>query len=149
MAPRFWVFHQTGDFDLARVCMWHLFIISICLGIYTKSNGEQQDVAVKVPKLEGKTTSHLRDFYLEAQITTTFQHENILSCLGISADPSGGPWLIFEYMPFGDLAQVLRSNSGVFLLHREDLPQLKMVIYLLYTVVIHTIVIFGAITYCH
>ena len=70
----------------------------------------------------------LRDFYLEAQITASFDHENILSCLGVSTDPSSGaPWLVFEFMPFGDLSEVLRSNSGVFSLQREDLPVLKMV----------------------
>ena len=30
------------------------------------------------------TAAALRDFYLEAQITASFDHENILSCLGVS-----------------------------------------------------------------
>ena len=43
-------------------------------------------------------------------------------------DPAtGSPWLVFEYMPYGDLAEVLRSNSGIVSLQREDLPILKMV----------------------
>jgi len=40
---------------------------------------------------------------------------------------SGAPWLVFEYMHHGDLAEVLRANSGVFSLQREDVPPLKMV----------------------
>ena len=35
--------------------------------------------------------------------------------------------MIFEYMDHGDLVEVLRSNSGVLALQREDLPILKMV----------------------
>ena len=55
----------------------------------------------------------LKSFYMEAQITLGFNHENVLSCLGISTGPSGEPWMVVEYMRFGDLAEVLRANSGV------------------------------------
>jgi hypothetical protein len=60
-------------------------------GVYTKPNGDQQEVAVKIPRVEGRSSSQLRDFVLEAQITTTFDHENILSCLGISAGMNRTP----------------------------------------------------------
>ncbi|XP_059088960.1 tyrosine-protein kinase transmembrane receptor Ror-like [Tigriopus californicus] len=96
-------------------------------GLLSSSNGSTStEVAIKIPRISAKQTSSLKDFYLEAQIATTFDHENILSCLGISANPNEAPWLVFEYMPFGDLAEVLRSNSGVPSLQRQDLPILEM-----------------------
>jgi len=51
-----------------------------------------------VPRLDGGPSrpASLRDFYLEAQITATFDHENILSCLGISAGKSA----IHTFRPF-------------------------------------------------
>ena len=41
--------------------------------------------------------------------------------------PTDSPWIVFEFMPFGDLVDVLRSNSGIMSLQRDDLPILKMV----------------------
>ena len=38
-----------------------------------------------------------------------FDHENILSCLGISTESLEAPYLIFEFMQFGDLATILRQ----------------------------------------
>eukprot|EP00094_Tigriopus_californicus_P003333 TCALIF_03205-PA protein Name:"Similar to Ror Tyrosine-protein kinase transmembrane receptor Ror (Drosophila melanogaster)" AED:0.30 eAED:0.30 QI:503/0.6/0.5/0.66/0.6/0.5/6/0/240 len=107
-------------------------------GLLSSSNGSTStEVAIKIPRISAKQTSSLKDFYLEAQIATTFDHENILSCLGISANPNEAPWLVFEYMPFGDLAEVLRSNSGVPSLQRQDLPILEMVAELLPQCKIH------------
>ena len=58
-------------------------------GIYRTPAGEQE-VAIKVPKITFNTAHSpvdaeiLRAFLEEAQITSGFDHENILSCLGIS-----------------------------------------------------------------
>ena len=40
----------------------------------------------------------------------------------------GEPWMVVEFMRFGDLADVLRTNSGVLSLQRSDSPILEMVI---------------------
>eukprot|EP00095_Tigriopus_kingsejongensis_P008100 maker-scaffold590_size129399-snap-gene-0.33 protein:Tk08100 transcript:maker-scaffold590_size129399-snap-gene-0.33-mRNA-1 annotation:"tyrosine-protein kinase transmembrane receptor ror" len=69
------------------------------------NGGDPLEVAIKVPRLNGRDLNQMRDFYLEAQITMTLENENILSCIGISADQQGAPWLLFEFMPFGDLAE--------------------------------------------
>ena len=45
----------------------------------------------------------------------------------ISTGPSGEPWLVVEFMCFGDLAEILRTNSGVLSLQRSDSPVLEMV----------------------
>lgn len=39
----------------------------------------------------------------------------------------GEPWMVVEFMRFGDLADVLRTNSGVLSLQRSDSPVLEMV----------------------
>ena len=41
--------------------------------------------------------------------------------------PSGEPWMVVEFMRYGDLADVLRTNSGVLSLQRNDSPILEMV----------------------
>ena len=49
-----------------------------------------QEVAIKIPKITWNTgcspieVENLKSFYAEAQITLGFDHENVLSCLGIS-----------------------------------------------------------------
>jgi len=48
------------------------------------------------------------------------------ACLLLADASTGAPWLVFEYMPHGDLAEVLRANSGVFSAEREDTPTLKL-----------------------
>ena len=40
----------------------------------------------------------------------------------------GEPWMVVEFMRFGDLADVLRTNSGVLSLQRSDSPILEMVL---------------------
>ena len=46
----------------------------------------------------------------------------------IFTGPSGEPWLVVEFMCFGDLAEILRTNSGVLSLQRSDSPVLEMVV---------------------
>ena len=41
--------------------------------------------------------------------------------------PDEIPWLIFEFMPFGDLLDVLKSNCGLAALHKPNLPTLTKV----------------------
>ena len=54
----------------------------VSLGSYHGPNGTQE-VAIKIPKIPVEIES-LKAFYAEAQITLGFNHENVLSCLGIS-----------------------------------------------------------------
>ena len=42
---------------------------------------------------------------------------------------SGEPWMIVEFMCYGDLANVLRTNSGVLSLQQTESPSLEMVIF--------------------
>lgn len=52
------------------------------------------------------------DFMREVDIMSTFSHTNILSLKGVVLrDATSSPCMVFEYMPHGDLAQVLRANS--------------------------------------
>ena len=100
-------------------------------GKYNGSDGFY-DVAIKVPKIILNARCNpmeleiLKSFYVEAQITLGFKHENVLSCLGISTGPSGEPWMVVEYMRFGDLAEVLRANSGVLILQHSTSPILDV-----------------------
>lgn len=68
-------------------------------------------VAVKVLK-DSASREAEEDFMREVEIMSTFRHENILSLIGVVLRDSGNsPWMVFEYMPYGDLAEVLRANS--------------------------------------
>lgn len=69
-------------------------------------------VAVKVLKAAAGPTAQ-EDLLQEAEIMISFSHPNILSLKGIVInEPNIGPWLVFEYMALGDLAQLLRSANG-------------------------------------
>ncbi|XP_066948830.1 tyrosine-protein kinase transmembrane receptor Ror-like [Macrobrachium rosenbergii] len=71
-------------------------------------------VAVKVLK-ESASREAEADFMREVEIMSAFRHENILSLIGIvGTEPGGTPWMVFEYMPYGDLAEVLRSCNKQF-----------------------------------
>ncbi|KAJ8680242.1 hypothetical protein QAD02_016029 [Eretmocerus hayati] len=68
-------------------------------------------VAIKVLK-DNASREAEEDFMREVDIMSTFRHENILSLIGVVLrDSTNSPWMVFEYMPYGDLAEVLRTNS--------------------------------------
>jgi len=46
--------------------------------------------------------------------------------------PDDIPWLLTEFMPYGDLLQILRSNCGIPSMHKNHLPFLSKVIVLLW-----------------
>ena len=59
----------------------------------------------------------------EVDIMSSFRHENILSLIGVVLrDSNNSPWMVFEYMPYGDLAEVLRANSPIL---RSPTPGLQ------------------------
>lgn len=63
------------------------------------------------------------DFLREVEIMSTFRHQNILSLIGVVLrDAGNNPWMVFEYMPHGDLAEVLRANSRQL---RSSIPGLE------------------------
>ena len=55
------------------------------------------------------------------KVRTTFEK---LIFLG---DSQGVPWLIFEFMHYGDLAGILLANSGVTSFQNDKLPILSKV----------------------
>ena len=68
-------------------------------------------VAVKVLK-ESASREVEDDFMREVDIMATFRHPNILLLKGVVLREIGrSPWMVFEYMPYGDLTEVLRANS--------------------------------------
>ncbi|KAH6946783.1 hypothetical protein HPB50_015307 [Hyalomma asiaticum] len=79
--------------------------------VYKRPDGTQEEVAVKVLK-ENVSNEAQSDFEREVQIMSSFKHENILKLLGVVFKESGTiPWMVFEYMAYGDLAELLRSNG--------------------------------------
>ena len=62
-------------------------------------------------------------YNLKIQIVYYWKNKNL-----IFTGPSGEPWLVVEFMCFGDLAEILRTNSGVLSLQRSDSPVLEMVV---------------------
>ncbi|XP_069938737.1 uncharacterized protein [Cherax quadricarinatus] len=82
-------------------------------------------VAVKVLK-ESAGMEAEADFLREVEIMSSFRHENILSLIGIVATETGGtPWMVFEYMAYGDLAEVLRSCNKQFYSNESPIKSLS------------------------
>ncbi|XP_013181433.1 PREDICTED: BDNF/NT-3 growth factors receptor-like isoform X1 [Papilio xuthus] len=78
-----------------------------------RTNSGEQVVAIKVLK-ESAGRSAEEDFVREVSIMSAFRHPNILSLVGVvyRDDISASPWMVFEYMEWGDLAGVLRGSRG-------------------------------------
>ncbi|CAH2066363.1 unnamed protein product, partial [Iphiclides podalirius] len=81
-------------------------------GVLRTNNGEQV-VAIKVLK-ESTGRCAEEDFVREVSIMSAFRHPNILTLVGVvyRDDISASPWMVFEYMEWGDLAGVLRGSRG-------------------------------------
>ncbi|KAI8427630.1 hypothetical protein MSG28_002114, partial [Choristoneura fumiferana] len=74
---------------------------------------DEQVVAIKVLK-ESAGRSAEEDFVREVSIMSAFRHPNILSLIGVvhREEINASPWMVFEYMEWGDLAGVLRGCRG-------------------------------------
>ncbi|CAH1369310.1 tyrosine-protein kinase transmembrane receptor Ror-like isoform X2 [Tenebrio molitor] len=91
--------------------------------LLTESSDQVEIVAIKVLK-ENATREAEEDFIREVEIMSAFRHNNILSLLGmVVRDGAVSPMMVFEYMPHGDLAELLRSQKATS--YEEDVPQLK------------------------
>ncbi|KAL6952462.1 receptor protein-tyrosine kinase [Sarracenia purpurea var. burkii] len=84
-----------------------------------------ETVAVKrLKRIANEKTLH--DFLNEIDITSSFHHPNILTLVGVCPqENTSPPWMIFEYMSFGDLADVLRNSNHEFWESGRDLPTLS------------------------
>lgn len=70
-----------------------------------------QNIAVKVLK-DGVSNEAREDFEREVEIMSAFDHDNILELLGIVTDTTRDtPYMVFEYMLHGDLAELLRKTD--------------------------------------
>ena len=85
------------------------------LGVYKNDFGENVNVAVKVPKMSLFNPETMKDFYKEAATVMSFDHENILFCLGISTESGEAPYLVFEFMQLGDLSTILKQIKDKYL----------------------------------
>nr|XP_012136036.1 PREDICTED: muscle, skeletal receptor tyrosine protein kinase-like isoform X3 [Megachile rotundata] len=98
-------------------------------------------VAIKVLK-ETASREVEEDFMREVDNMSSFNHPNILSLKGVvRRDGNSSPWMVFEFMPYGDLAEVLRSNSRQLRSPKPSLPPLTQVINYLIMESLHWITI--------
>ncbi|XP_037085289.1 NT-3 growth factor receptor-like [Pollicipes pollicipes] len=80
-------------------------------GVYLPCEGEPVNVAVKLLK-ETANVELQEDFIREVEIMASCRHQNIVSLLGVLVqDTAVTPWMVFEYMAYGDLAELLRKNA--------------------------------------
>lgn len=87
---------------------------------YTPDSPDATNVAIKILK-EGVSNEVKEDFEREVEIMSNFSHDNILSLLGvITKDVGDSPYMIFEYMIHGDLAELLRRNDPVMRKNEND-----------------------------
>ncbi|CAH0700752.1 unnamed protein product [Spodoptera exigua] len=78
-----------------------------------RTTTDEQVVAIKVLK-ESAGRNAEEDFVREVSIMSAFRHPNILALVGVAYrdDINASPWMVFEYMEWGDLAGVLRGSRG-------------------------------------
>ncbi|XP_046996583.1 muscle, skeletal receptor tyrosine protein kinase-like isoform X1 [Schistocerca americana] len=97
-------------------------------GELRRGDGRQPEVvAVKVLK-EAATREAEDDFMREVETMSAFRHPNILALLGVvprGDGPGASPWMVFEFMAHGDLAEVLRANSRALWRPLPGLPPLN------------------------
>ncbi|XP_012259968.2 muscle, skeletal receptor tyrosine-protein kinase-like [Athalia rosae] len=83
-----------------------------------------ETVAVKVLK-DSASREAEENFMREVEIMSAFRHPNILFLIGVVLrDANNNPWMVFEHMPHGDLAEVLRANSRQLRCPTPGLPPL-------------------------
>ncbi|XP_026674758.1 tyrosine-protein kinase transmembrane receptor Ror-like [Ceratina calcarata] len=91
--------------DIGEGCFGKVYKGESCTG------DSKEIVAIKVLK-DSASREAEEDFMREVDIMSTFRHSNILTLKGVVLrEGNNSPWMVFEYMPLGDLAEVLRSNS--------------------------------------
>ncbi|XP_043789419.1 tyrosine-protein kinase transmembrane receptor Ror-like isoform X3 [Apis laboriosa] len=103
--------------EIGEGCFGKVYKGELCIG------DSKEIVAIKVLK-ETAPREAEEDFMREVDIMSTFGHRNILSLKGaVLREGNSSPWMVFEYMPYGDLAEVLRSNSRQF--NRSPKPEMQ------------------------
>ena len=92
--------------------LWYLtWIIMIIFTALMKLKDDSFiDIAVKSPILCLLTRGAVVDFYREAKTTISLDHPNVVKCLGFSKEPNELPCLLFEFMDFGSLENILAFN---------------------------------------
>ena len=93
----------------------------------TSSDGSTIEVAIKAPKMgaEGHEDA-VADFYKEAKASISLKHENIVRCLGLSKQQNEQPHLLFEYMSYGSLNNILESHRTKNSLHEQHTKLTKV-----------------------
>ncbi|RWS26336.1 BDNF/NT-3 growth factors receptor-like protein, partial [Leptotrombidium deliense] len=79
-------------------------------GLYTTEESETIQVAIKMLK-DGIGPEGQSDFEREVEILSTFRHQNIVKLIGIWNGHNSMPSMVFEFMSFGDLAELLRKKA--------------------------------------
>jgi len=104
-----------------------LLSLSLSLSLEWRNGDEKEIVAIKILK-ETATREVETDFMQEVETMSAFHHENILSLKGIVYhNGTNIPWMVFEYMKYGDLTKVLRANSPQLNSLRPDVQPLSKV----------------------
>ncbi|CAD5121139.1 DgyrCDS9675 [Dimorphilus gyrociliatus] len=80
---------------------------------YLRSAGSDENILVAVKILKPGVCSEAKcDFLKEIDTMSAFDHENILKLIGIVVrDSAETPEMVFEYMDYGDLAELLRRSD--------------------------------------
>ncbi|XP_067144566.1 NT-3 growth factor receptor-like isoform X2 [Centruroides vittatus] len=92
----------------------------VFLGTVDYLTPDEPTTLVAVKTLKDPNQEDARpDFYREAELLTTLQHENIVSFYGVSTD--GNPlMLVFEYMEHGDLNNFLRDRGPDLIISKTE-----------------------------
>ena len=109
-----------------HLCFIRDIILYFLTALMKSTDGSLIDIAVKAPILCLLTRGAVVDFYEEAKTTISLDHPNVVKCLGFSKEPNELPSLLFEFMDFGSLENILAFNRTKNLKNSRA-PKLKNV----------------------
>ncbi|XP_065572380.1 tyrosine-protein kinase transmembrane receptor Ror-like isoform X1 [Artemia franciscana] len=136
--PSYGLVEETENLNISQVARLpreNLTLLSKlgegCFGVVFKgklaSKNGCKNVAVKILKSRYTDSAAADSIRREAHVMSTFSHQNIITFLGLVHQGSV-PWLVFEFMAYGDLSKILRAETpllgddkSIVSLQQEDL----------------------------
>ena len=75
---------------------------------YIPKGGEAINVAIKTIKSDQCNEAHKKEMLQEFSVMASMIHPNIVQLYGVVIEDVPTPWIILEFLPYGDLKSYLK-----------------------------------------